>query len=145
MTRRQFTPRETIETLLRARQLRLSWSADGSPSITSLTLKEGTEYRPIIICARTGKEITLDNVHQVQVEHWPVKHEHGGPASPENAIISLAVGHKVQTKREARDKAHERKLRIARLAKDQVEKKLTKARWRLKKKIGGEVVKVRTR
>lgn len=38
-----------------------------------------------------------------------------------------------------------KRLRIARLAKDQVEKKLTKQKWRLKRKVSGETVRVRTR
>ena len=37
------------------------------------------------------------------------------------------------------------RLQIARLAKKDVEKKLTKERWRLKKKLDGTVVRVRTR
>lgn len=37
------------------------------------------------------------------------------------------------------------RLEVARLAKSQVEKKITKERWRLKKKMDGSVVKVRTR
>jgi hypothetical protein len=145
MSRKTFTPRETIETLLRADQLRLQGLTPSGADDTGMTYRRAAECRPIILCRRTGKEITLDNVHQVEVEHWPMKHEHGGPASPENAIISLADGHARQTKREARDKAHERKLRIARLAKADVEKKIGGTKWRLKKKLDGRVVRVRTK
>ena len=38
-----------------------------------------------------------------------------------------------------------KRLEVARLAKKDVEKKLTKERWRLKKKLDGTVVRVRTR
>lgn len=126
--RRQMKPWEVIATLLTAGQLRI----------------RASDLRPVIMCLRTSKEITLENVRTIQVEHWPIKAEHGGPVSPDNAVISLAEGHKAQTKKEARDKKHERKLRIARLAKREVEQRVSKSKWRLKKKMSGEVVRVRT-
>jgi 5-methylcytosine-specific restriction endonuclease McrA len=41
--------------------------------------------------------------------------------------------------------AKAKRLRLARLAKAEVEKKITKSKWRLKRKMSGEVVRVRTR
>jgi hypothetical protein len=108
-------------------------------------MPEGGAWKPVIMCPRTGKEITLDNVRTINVEHWPIRHLHGGPVDADNAIISLAEGHAEQTKREQKADAKERRLVIARKAKGEVEVKLTKPKWRLKKKLSGEVVKVRTR
>jgi hypothetical protein len=141
------TPRQVVETLLRARQLRMqAVDTDTGQDIPGRIFISTADWRPIIMCLRSRKEITLDNVHTIDIEHWPIKHEHGGPVSPDNAVVSLGDGHKKQTKREARDKAHERKLRLARLAKADVEKRIGKEpKWRLKKKLTGEVVRVRTR
>lgn len=146
-SRRQMKPWEVIATLLSSNQVRLMHvdALTGEDRTDIPTFRSTATTRPVIMCPRTGKEITLDNVKTIQVEHWPIKHEHGGPVSPDNAVISLSEGHKLQTKREARDKAHERKLRLARLAKADVEKRLGKEpKWRLKKKMDGSVVRVRT-
>lgn len=148
MSRRQMKPWEVVATLLTAGQVKLRFvdpdTGADKPEIGDFI--STATCRPIIKCLRSGKEITLDNVKTIQVEHWPVKHEHGGDVSPDNAVISLSEGHKAQTKREARDKKHERKLRIARLAKKEVEKRIGKEpKWRLKRKIDGSVVQVRTR
>jgi len=131
--RRQMKPWEVVATLIKAGQLRVIYGP------------HQTQDRVAIICLRTGKEITLDNVKRIQIEHWPVAHEHGGDVSPDNAIVSLAEGHMQHSARETQGRGKERRLQIARHAKDEIERKITKPKWRLKKKVSGEVVKVRTR
>lgn len=122
-------PWEVIATLLTARQLRL----------------RASDLKPVIMCLRTNQEITLDNVRTVQIEHWPIRHIHGGDVSPDNAVVSLAEGHRQQTTREKKQDRKERRLRVARLAKSETERRFKQPKWRLKKKVSGEVVKVRTR
>jgi hypothetical protein len=134
------TPKEVIATLIKAKQLvvRGPWGDDAAFGPPGL--------RAAIICPRTGQEITLANVDRVQVEHWPISHEHGGRVSPDNAVISLAEGHMIQTKKESQGRGKERRLQIARRAKTEIEKPIgKKPRWRIKKKLDGSVVKVRTR
>lgn len=138
--RRQMKPWEVVATLLGSGQLQLV-----GPVGDDYRAAMAAGWRVAVVCLRSHKEITRENVRTIQVEHWPIKHEHGGPVSPDNAVISLSEGHKAQTKREARDKSHERKLRMARLAKADVEKRIGKEpKWRLKRKIDGSVVRVRT-
>ena len=154
-------PWEVVATLLKAGQIHVIIPKADDPNPRD-------PYRiAAIICPRTGKQITLENVQTIQVEHWPEKHEHGGEVSPDNAVISLAEGHKRQTKKEARDKKHERKLRIAREAlaaaeahkagtgrlvkvvpigrRAEVSERPKGPGWRPKKKVGGRVVWVRTK
>jgi len=138
MNRRPMKPWEVIATLLKSGQIKVrdeshEWH-DGQ-----------RHYRAVIICPRTLMEITPDNVRRIQIEHWPERHKHGGEVDPNNAVISLAEGHREQTKREKKADAKERRLKIARRAKHDVEQRISQPKFRLKKKMSGEVVRVRTR
>jgi hypothetical protein len=129
-------PWEVVATILA--QLRV-FGPDGAP------LGQVGAFFPGILCLRTGERITLDNVRDINVEHWPRREKHGGEVAPENALISLAAGHKVQTKREQKSDAKERRLTVARLAKHEVERRVSRGKFRLKKKLNGDVVRVRVR
>lgn len=141
MSRRPLKPWEIVAVLLR--QLRIVASNSGHyyeewPTSFGNLL-------PTLVCPRTGQLLTVENVKRIQIEHWPTAHKDGGETSVENCIISLAEGHAAHTKRERKQSAKERRLRVARLAKAEVEKKLSKPKWKLKRKMSGEVVRVRTR
>jgi hypothetical protein len=140
--RRRLRPWEVIAVLLQNKQLRVINRYGGVLGNDELT----AALRAIIVCPRTGQEITLENVRRIQVEHWPVAYEHGGPTSPDNAIISLREGHMEHTARETQGRGKERRLQIARKAKAEIEQHIgKKPKWRLKKKVGGGVVRVRTK
>jgi len=125
MARRRFTEREVIETLIR----------------------QGADIR----CYRTHTPITVDDVPRLEREHF---HELalGGSDDPSNCMYSLKEAHavvtngtKATTAGSSKHKvAKDRRLRIAQKAKRDVEIKLTKQKWRLKKKLDGSVVRVRT-
>lgn len=127
-------PWEVIATLLTARQLRI------------VQVEPGAEPVPVIICLRTGKPITLENVRTIQVEHWPERHKHGGPVSPDNAIVSLAEGHKEQTTREKKADSKEDRIRKGRKVLADVTKKMARYErptgFKFKKKVDGRVVRV---
>lgn len=136
-------PWEVLATLLETGAIRAGYfDLDGV-----VHFHKPTEALAFIVDLRTMTPITLDNVRRIQVEHWPISHRHGGPVSPDNALISLSESHMEHTARETQGRGKERRLRIARLAKTNTEKPIGKPKkWRFKKKIGSnEVVKVRTR
>lgn len=125
MRRKRFTEREVIETLV----------CQGA----------------VIHCYRTREQITVLNVDRLEREHL---HEIalGGADEPHNCAYSLKEAHavitngtKATTAGSSKHKvAKDRRLRMAKLAKAEVEVRLTKEKWRLKKKVDGTVVRVRT-
>lgn len=127
MSRRRFSEREVIATLLH----------------------QGAFIR----CYRTGTYIDASMVNNLEREHL---HELalGGKDEPENCRYSLKAAHAIVTNgtpaTSAGSSKHkiakDRRLRIASLAKTEVERRLSSSpKWRLKKKVDGSVVKVRTR
>lgn len=126
MTRRRFSEREVIATLIH----------------------QGVEVR----CYRTKEPITLESVKRLEREHV---HEVGlgGADEPENCRYSLSEAHAIVTNgtkatsagSSKHKVAKDRRLKVARLAKREVEKRVSSSKWRLKKKVSGEVVRVRTR
>ncbi len=145
MSRRPLKAWEIVAVLLRQLRVQPIDPDTGNDCGSWGCFGQREDVRPIVICPRTRAEITPENVKRIQIEHWPIAHKDGGETSVDNCIISLAEGHAVHTKRERKQSAKERRLRVARLAKAEVEKKLSKPKWRLKKKLDGSVVKVRTR
>lgn len=130
-------PWEVIATLITAKQL----------VVVTPVMEGGGTCLPYaaIQCPRTKKLVTLDNVRTIQVEHWPQRHKHGGPVSPDNAVISLAEGHKEQTRREKKADAKEDRIRQGRKILVDLEKKARGKKptgYRYKRKIDGRVVKV---
>ena len=125
MRRKRFTEREVIETLIR----------------------QGACVR----CYRTGKVISVGDVPRLEREHY-IELALGGKDDPTNCLYSLKEAHavvtngtKATTAGSSKHKvAKDRRLRMAKLAKAEVEVKLTKEKWRLKKKVDGTVVRVRT-
>jgi hypothetical protein len=103
-------PWEVIATLLKAGQLMIHTTTKKPTHGDYMggDHTDGVYYVPDIRCKRTNKIITLENVRTIQIEHWPVREKHGGAVDPDNAIISLAEGHKDQTRREQKGDAKER-------------------------------------
>lgn len=148
MTRRPLKPWEIVAVLLRQLRVNVSGTRQGQEYVRTVRcdfVGGGDFVQPVLACPRTGEPIVAENVRRIQIEHYPIAHKDGGETSVDNCIISLAEGHAIHTKRERKQSAKERRLRVARLAKAEVEKKLSKPKWRLKKKMDGTVVKVRTR
>ena len=125
MRRKRFTEREVIETLVR----------------------QGAD----IVCYRTRVLIGLEDVPRLEREHF-IELALGGKDDPSNCVYSLKEAHavvtngtKATTAGSSKHKvAKDRRLRMAQKAKAEVEVKLTKEKWRLKKKVDGTVVRVRT-
>lgn len=140
------TAREAVETLLRAGQLRLDVThMDGRNYQMQSVVAENTTIRPVLWCVRSNKEITLENVRTLQAEHYPIRHKHGGKVDPKNALLSLAEGHKEQTRREAKADAKEDRIRTGRKVMADLDAKAQRSKrrrgkptgFRWKKPIGG--------
>lgn len=129
-------PWEVIATLIIAKQIVVVIPRPDHPTSAD------PERRAAIICPRTGQQITLENVRRIQVEHWPERHKHGGALSPDNAVVSLKEGHALQTKREQKADAKERRVKREKKFSPDLKKKAKRVTgkatgWRWKKPMGG--------
>lgn len=104
-----------------------------------------------VTCYRTKQMIDLESVKRLEREHLN-EVALGGADAPDNCRYSLKEAHavvtngtKATTAGSSKHKvAKDRRLRVARMAKHEVEQRITKSKWKLKRKMNGEVVRVRT-
>lgn len=104
-----------------------------------------------VTCYRTKQMIDLESVKRLEREHL-TEVALGGADEPGNCRYSLKEAHaivtngtKATTAGSSKHKvAKDRRLRVARMAKHEVEQRITKSKWKLKRKMNGEVVRVRT-
>lgn len=109
------------------------------PTIT-LAMKLEALKGTIVTCAGCKGLFLLS---EMQFDHHVALID-GGAHTAENLRPLCIKCHKPKSAIEHKNNSKVKRLKIARLAKKEVEQRLTKSRWRLKKKMDGSVVRVRT-